>query len=115
VAERKDSGKRVVEAQTFILYSQPADQLHDDRHHVVQKDKDGKIIQQNGKSLPIYINTANIDEWKSVVIDEKIATISDKSLKLLTLGHVMAQSFTKNELLTPNDPRVQQTIDGLDE
>lgn len=76
-AERAQEDNSIVAANTFILYTHPADQIHADRNYVTAKDSNNQPLKnEQGKLKPIYINTANADQWASIEVIDKKATLS---------------------------------------
>jgi hypothetical protein len=88
--EEKDSMKN--SSDTFVLYSKPVDQLHDDR--IVETVKEWWIPTKN----PIYINPSNAKDWKIDILDHRV-TLNDAKINVLPLGHIMAQEYDKQQLL----------------
>ena len=87
------------QAKSFFLYSKPADQLHENRDLVSYKDPSGNTLRtQDGKMKPVMIHAGNIDQWQSIEILEKKVTISDQQLGALSLGHLVAQSLTRDQI-----------------
>lgn len=104
-------------AKTYILYTKPADQFHSDRNFVTKKDvTESKVLTEWGKEKPVYINAANFNDWKSINILDKKATLSDGQLKALSLGHMVSQSLDADQLLdSKNHATIQQMIAQQDD
>lgn len=80
-------------SNTFVLYSKPVDQLHDDREVKIKK-----WSNLEGKGEPIFINPSNTKDWKINILDHKV-TLNDAKINTLSLGHIMAQEYDKQQLL----------------
>jgi hypothetical protein len=89
--EEKDSMKN--SSNTFVLYSKPVDQFHDDRKVITKN-----LIEGNKKWEPIYINQENAKDWRINILEHRV-TLNDSKINTLWLGHIMAQQYDKEQLL----------------
>ena len=101
-------------AKSFILYTKPADQLHELRDIVTYKDShDHPLETPEGKLKPIVLHAGNIEQWKSIDVVEKKVTLSDKQLGALSLGHMVSQSMTRDQM-SDNQSDVDKLLQHAD-
>ncbi len=100
-------------ANTLVLYDKPADQYHPDRQVVCQKtpswhkSDDGTPAR---KMTPIFLNADNYKNRQMQILEKK-ATLSDKYINALALGHILAQ---ENDLDRIVQWEVKAGIDDLE-
>lgn len=103
--------------KSFVLYTKPADQLHQDRGFVAKKKLNWELdTDSSWNEQAVMIHAWNADTWKSVqVLDEKL-TLSGKQLGALTLWHMIAQELSLEELTSEDtSSQIHNTLQKADE
>lgn len=93
---------------TFVLYSRPADQYHNDRRIVEKLDSDGL-------SKPVFINPHNREDWEINVVEDNL-TLNNNHINALVIWHTIAQQYDEQSwenISQTQDTNLQQRIQEL--
>ncbi len=91
-------------ANTFVLYSRPADQHHNDRK-----------VEVDSIWKPIYINPSTSQDWDISILEDRL-TLNNHHINALVLWHTIAQQYDqqmRNDLHTTQDTDLASKIEKL--